>query len=220
MASVSERPAPGWSIERLRHHFGGIAAERIRLKPAPGTATDNDLCFANDHSSRICELVDGTLVEKAAGSYESSLAMRLGYALNDYLARRPLGVIAGADGMLRLAAGLIRAPDGAFFFWDRIGQQFPREPAPDLSPDLAIEVVSKSNTKKELERKIAEYFEAGAQCVWLVYHDKETVDVYTGPRKKRTVKRNGTLDGGTLLPGFTLELGVLFAPPPGADQPS
>jgi Uma2 family endonuclease len=221
MASVSERPAPSWSIERLRHHFGGIPAERIRLTPAPGTATATDLIYTNDHHDALCELVDGTLVEKTVGAYESILAGLIVHYLHTYLDQYPRGVVVIPDGPLSLLPGLIRLPDVSFISWERYDEEeFEKKAVPDVCPDLAIEVISKSNTKKEMARKIGEYFAGGAQQVWLVYPKKKTIDVYTDPNTKRTVGPDEVLDAGAVLPGFTLDLSELFAPIRRPEKPS
>jgi Uma2 family endonuclease len=80
-----------------------------------------------------------------------------------------------------------------------------------LYPDLAVEVLSKSNTEKEMKRKLREYFEAGTRLVWLVDPKARTVRVYTSPRKFKLLTEDQTLDGGEVLPGFELSLRKLFA---------
>lgn len=89
----------------------------------------------------------------------------------------------------------------------------PEEPIPDLAPDLAEEVISKSNTKKEMTRKVREYFGSGVRLVWLMYPKKQTVEVYTSPVSKHVLHAGETLDGGNVLPGFTLSLAEFFTPP-------
>lgn len=211
MASVDDRPAPHWSEDRLRHHFGDIPAERIRRVPPPGTATEKDLLRANDRTRVTCELVDGTLVEKAVGIRESLLAMRLATYLNNYLATHRLGLVAGPDGTLRLMAGLVRAPDVSYFSWETIdADEFPDKALPDLSPDLAVEIISKGNTKKEIARKIGEYFAHGTRLVWVFWPKKHSVEVYTSPNEKHLLSPDDILDGGELLPGFTLDIADFF----------
>ena len=58
----------------MQQHLGGIPAERIRLVPAPGYATEQDLLDIADHEDRLYELEDGVLVEKAMGWQEAVLA--------------------------------------------------------------------------------------------------------------------------------------------------
>ena len=71
--------------------------------------------------------------------------------------------------MLKLDIDLVRIPDVSFVSWDRVpGRKFPSEPVPPLVPDLAVEVISPSNTPKEMDEKLQEYFEKGVRLVWFV----------------------------------------------------
>ena len=118
----------------------------------------------------------------------------------------------GADGTIRLFPGLVRIPDVAFASWSRFpDRKRPKARIPHLAPDLAVEVLSKGNTKAEIARKLNEYFEAGVQIVWLVDIRKQSVRVHTAIDHSTTIKKGEVLDGGTVLPGFVLRLDELFA---------
>lgn len=213
MATVADLPAPTWSIDRLRRHFGGIPAERIRLKPRPGTATESDLISENEAKRRrTCELIDGCLVEKAMGAREALLAGIILQVLNNFLEKHPLGVALAPDGTLRLMPGLVRAPDVSYISWERIGaDEFPEDPIPDLAPELAIEVLSRSNTKKEIDRKLRHFFANAILETWVIDPRKRDATVYYSPTDKRSVGKAGTLECPTILPGFRLHLTELFA---------
>ena len=86
-----------------------------------------------------------------------------------------------------------------------------KAPILDLAPDLAVEVLSKSNSRGEMQRKLRDYFAAGTKLVWYVDPKKRTVRVYTDPDNAATLTEDRTLDGGDVLPGFTLRLRELFA---------
>ena len=196
----------------LLKQLGGIPADRVLLDPPPGTATEKDVLEVERRQGRICELVEGVLVEKAMGLAESFLAMRLGYLLNVYLAKHNLGLVVGADGALRLWPGLVRIPDVSFISWDQLpNRKIPKKPIPDLYPNLAVEVLSRKNTKAEIERKLHEYFRSGTRLAWVVDPRKRTVAVYTAPDQSRLVTEQESLDGGEVLPGLTLPLSELFA---------
>ena len=85
------------TVGELLEQLGGINPRRVRLKPAPGQATEKDLLRLLNRDNRLFELVDGTLVEKVAGFKESALAMRLGTKLANFVEVRDLGIVAGAD---------------------------------------------------------------------------------------------------------------------------
>ena len=205
--------APIETLADLLDRLGNVPLKRILFRPYPGTATEADvLAVMHGPRERLCELVDGVLVEKAMGYRESQLAGFLLGLLNVFVIPRNLGLVTGADGTVRLMAGLLRIPDVAFTSWDRIpGRRRPTAPIPTLVPDLAVEVLSTSNTPGEMARKRLDYFTAGVRLVWEINPDARTVSVYTSVDTTRVLTVADTLDGGAVLPGFTLPLRDLFA---------
>jgi Uma2 family endonuclease len=192
--------------------LGPMPLDRICFNPMPGTATEDDLLARVQEGQCLLELSDGILVEKAMGYAESVLALALAGFLRSWIAPRNLGVLAGADGMMRLAPGLVRIPDISFVPWDRFpNRQVSLTPIPHLFPDLAVEVLSSTNTPQEMEQKLRDYFASGAALVWFVNPEPRWVDVYTSPTERRRLTEADTLDGGAVLPGFALPLQQLFA---------
>ena len=150
-------------------------------------------------------------MEKTMGFYESNLAAALVQLIRMYLDVHRLGACTGADGMIRLAPGLVRIPDVSFISRD----QFPdgrvgREPVPSLSPTLAVEVLSASNTKAEMDRKLIDYFAAGSKLVWYLDPADRSVRVYTSSEACVRLDESQTLDGGDVLPGFRLPIREWF----------
>jgi len=179
------------------------------MQPPPGTATEEDLIVA---SRPVVELVDGVLVEKAVGTREALLAGEVLRLVGNFVAEQDRGVVLPPDGMLRLEPGVVRIPDVSFIPWDRIpGGRMPDEPIASLVPDLAVEVLSEGNTRKEIDRKLREYFFAGARLAWVIDPRKQTARIYTSPTEYRHVGKGGNLEGGAVLPGFRLHLPDLFA---------
>ena len=200
------------TLADLLDHLGDIAPGRIRLHPAPGTATEDDVLRANDQYGSLYELVDGVLVEKAMGFRESLLAAALIEVLRRFVRQHNLGLVTAPDGMMRLAAGLVRIPDVAFISWGRLPQRrVPTAPIPDLAPDLAVAVLSAGNTSREMARKCREYFAAGVRVVWLVDPETRTVTVHTRLENATVLSESDMLQGGEVLEGFTLSVRVLFA---------
>ena len=196
----------------LLHRLGDISPARIRLRPAPGTATVKDVVRIERRENRLYELVDGVLVEKTMGFTESRIAILLASALQQFIEADDLGVVTGPDGMIRLPENLVRMPDVAFASWSRFpNAQIPTEPVPQIVPDLAIEVLSAGNTEGEMSRKLREYFRAGVPLVWFIDPKTESATVYLSPTQAKRVPANGTLDGGNVLPGFKMSLKGLFA---------
>jgi Uma2 family endonuclease len=199
------------TLADVLRQLGGISPRRIRFRPAPGTATEEDVIKIRDRERRLFELVDGVLVEKVMGYWESVLAIELARLLGNFVTRRKLGTIAGEAGMLRLSPGLVRIPDLSFISRARLAQyRRARTPIVPLAPDLAIEVLSEGNTRKEMARKVKEYFASGCRLVWLVDPRTRTVAVYTSPAGPMTLTEKESLSGGDVLPGFRLLLQSLF----------
>jgi Uma2 family endonuclease len=216
----SPQPAPSpesaETVADLLRRLGNIPARRVRLHPTPGTATLGDAVAVNERKDRsaLCELVDGTLVEKPMGFEESVLAMRIGRLLGNFVDPRNLGLITGEAGMMTIAGGLLRMPDVAFIARKSFpGGKLPKGPAPEVAPDLAVEVLSKSNTKAEIARKLREYFASGTRLAWIVDPKTKSVRVHTTPTVsiRLDLATRGILDGGDVLPGFRLPLADLFA---------
>jgi Uma2 family endonuclease len=202
------------NLAELLDRLGNVPPERIRLQPPPGLATEADVLAALEAPrKRICELIDGVLVEKAMGYTEAVLASYLIVLLDAFVRPANLGLVTAPDGTIRLWAGRVRIPDVAFFSWDRMpGRRRPREPIPTLAPDLAVEILSRSNTPAEMLRKREDYFTAGVRLVWEVDPDERTVHVYTAPDPADAVLTEAdTLDGGAVLIGFQVPLATLFA---------
>jgi Uma2 family endonuclease len=204
-------------LDELLHNLGGIHPRRVRMDPPPGTATLRDLIRLQKTDGRVYELVDRTLVAKPMAFDESNIAGWIQTALNNYLAEYPIGMTVGEQGMMKLMPGLARAPDVSFISWAQIpDRNAPRGPVPDIYPDLAVEVLSEANTRREMARKRKEYFLAGARRVWQVDWRTRTVDVYTDPETFTTRTAADTLDGGDILPGFTLPVRAIFVNQPPA----
>jgi Uma2 family endonuclease len=213
MATADEPLEVEDTLAELIEQLGDIPLHRIRMKPPPGTATEKDVLAAlKGPRKRLCELVDGVLVEKAMGIREALLAAEIARLLGNFIAKEDLGIVLGADGMIRLEPGLVRIPDVSFIPWQRIpGAEVKDEPMAPWAPALAVEVLSPSNTGKEIQRKLRDYFLAGVQLVWVIQLKTQTAQAYTSPGEFRRIGKNGRLDGGEVLPGFTLPLTELFA---------
>lgn len=211
MSQATIAPPELETMADLWERLGRIPLERIRLHPAPGTATEDDVIRINEEEDGLYELVDGTLVEKAVGAEESNIGWLIGHIIGSYLDRNPIGTCLGADGFLRISAGLVRAPDLSFISYAKLrNRKLPKKPVPHLIPDLAIEVISKSNTPAEIRRKLGEYFAAGVRLAWVIDPRKRTARVHRSAGRSSLVREHQSLDGGDVLPGFSVRLAELF----------
>jgi Uma2 family endonuclease len=160
----------------------------------------------------MCELIDGVLVEKTMGYAESLLACAIIELLRGFVRKHNLGIVLGEAGTLRILRDQVRIPDVSFLSWDRFpGGKLPKTPIPAVAPDLAVEVLSDSNTEGEMRRKLRDYFTTGVRLVWYVDPRTRTVAVYTSPDQCTALDESAILTGGDVLPGFELPLRDLFA---------
>jgi Uma2 family endonuclease len=160
------------------------------------------------------ELVSGELrIMSPAGSRHGRIALRLGSLLEQFVRQGRLGATFGAETGFILARNpdTVRAPDAAFVAAARV----PASGLPDGyfpgAPDLGVEVISPSEAAAEINRKVGEYFAAGARLVWIVYPDTRQVVVFRSARASVALGADDTLDGGELLPGFACRVAEIFA---------
>jgi Uma2 family endonuclease len=214
LASPRTAIAPKYDNAQQWHDdLGDVPLSRIVFDPWPGTATEEDLLQLVERDSRLCELVDGTLVEKAMGLEESFVAGAICAILRTFVKPRRLGSVSVTDATLRLVwSNRIRLPDVAFFSTRRLADYpAPRAKVPKLSPDLAVEVLSEGNTPAEMLQKRKEYFGSGTRLVWIVDPKAKTVAVYTSPEViHKIVLESESIDGGEVLPGFSSPVADFF----------
>lgn len=103
----------------------------------------------------------------------------------------------------------VRAPDVGFIAKARLPDELPDTGFVPFAPDLAVEVISPNDDPDDVHQKVTEYLKYGTRLVWLFYPKSQTAGVYT-PTTFRSVGRDGVLDGGDVLPGFTLALRDVF----------
>jgi Uma2 family endonuclease len=165
----------------------------------------------------LYEVVNGERVEvPRMGAWASWIATYLAGELNNAARGGRLGA-AFTETLFHLRDDLPdRRPDVAFVGTARC---YPAMFGPvDLPvfnavPNIAVEVVSPSNTATEIATKRHEYFQAGVEIVWVIYPSLRTVEVYDSPAGSRVLGDGDVLDGGTALPGFRLPVADLFANP-------
>jgi Uma2 family endonuclease len=186
---------------------GQVPMERIIMCPAPGTATRDDAIYSKERLDISCELVDRILVAKTMGCFESKVALALAYFLHFYLETNSIGEVAGGDGPCDTVPDHVRKPDVAFTSFERIRKEAkPTRKALPYAPDLVVEVLSPSNTKAEMDKKLKEYFAAGARLVWYIEPELRTARIFSATEQWQDIGPDGVLRGGDVLPGFELSL--------------
>jgi Uma2 family endonuclease len=166
----------------------------------------------------LYEVVDGRRVEKMMGFYECGIASILAEYLAVFVRAQRLGrVRVETPFLIDPTRKLERRPDVAFVSYDRWprDRRLPRANAAPVVPDLAVEVVSPTNTASEIQAKRHEYFQAGVRAVWVIFPDQREVYAYSSPTSVRILPHDGELDGGEVVPGFRLPVAALFEDEPG-----
>jgi Uncharacterized protein conserved in cyanobacteria len=159
------------------------------------------------------ELVRGEVITMApAGAEHGEIAGFTFGALFNFVRTHSLGSLFAAETGFILARNpdTVRAPDVSFVAAERAAQQRGRTGFFEGPPDLAVEVVSPHDTAEEVEAKVLDYLEAGTRMVWIVRPRTRTVTVYRSLREVQVLRPGDTLDGGDVLPGFTLPVEALF----------
>jgi Uma2 family endonuclease len=164
------------------------------------------LCLPDD--GRKYELVNGRLVEVPTGARHSRISVEVGARI--YAARPSETTMFASSTGFRMAQGNIRSPDVSVMRTERL----PEGKAPvgfvDGAPDLAIEVVSPDERMSDLLTKMAEYFESGAQEVWLLFPERKQAHRYRADLSVEVLHENDILHGAPLVPDFAVRVGDLF----------
>jgi len=164
------------------------------------------------------EILDGKIVEcPPMSKFAAGITLRLAARLLSFVESRDLGRLE-SEALFQLPEPFDRSrkPDVMFFSYDRWPKNSFEDRVADAwvaVPDLAVEVVSPNDKADDLMEKVREYFLSGVRLVWVVYPRWGTVHVFDSFTKVRGLDRTDILDGGDILPGFTLPLATLLPEP-------
>lgn len=174
----------------------------------------SELAELPDNANRLLELIDGQIVEKMPSFRPSQIAALILTYLNLYLFKNLIGYVTGADGSYVIDEDNQFIPDVGYIAKARMPEMPERTAL--VPPDLAVEVVSPTDSVRKVQRKARRYLRAGTKIVWIVYPEDQTVDVClpdeTEPDGMRIIEFgvDSILDGGDVLPGFTLAVKAIF----------
>lgn len=159
------------------------------------------------NTDRDFELIGGEIVTVVSNNYSSIVAMLIGGLVSVYVYQNDLGYVTGADGGYEIGEERYM-PDVGFISKSR--QQSPCEEAYNPKPpDLTIEVISPTDSARQLRLKVANYL-AHHVIVWVFDPDNEQVEVYRPNQPPDILSDDDVLDGGDVLPGFKAVVKDLF----------
>ncbi|HEX8174765.1 MAG TPA: Uma2 family endonuclease [Pyrinomonadaceae bacterium] len=174
--------------------------------------TDEELLSLPDDSKK-CEIIKGELVVSPAGIEHEEIGVRLSSALFNFVRKHKLGIVCGSSaGYWMKGRTTFLSPDVSFIAKERL-QGAKRAPKKFFNgaPDLAVEVLSPSDTIERLHEKIVEYFDNGAKLIWVLNPEDQTALVYHTPQPDKLLRADDLLDGEDVVPGFSMPVSELFA---------
>jgi Uma2 family endonuclease len=146
-----------------------------------------------------------------AKSLHTLIALAVLEALQGYLKRQPIGrALPEAGYILSHDPLTIRQPDVSMLSKERI-RATAAENYFEGAPDLAVEVVSPSDSAEDLQIKVKQYLQYGAKQVWILYPKTQNIHVFFTGAALIILDHDQTLEGGDLLPGFSTKVADLFA---------
>ncbi|WP_293336646.1 Uma2 family endonuclease [Microcoleus sp. CAWBG58] len=185
---------------------------QLETPPEQKIWTDAEFMALNRDGHRY-ELVNGELIDMgnsgAKHGYVCSILMIL---LGGYVRLQKLGAMFDSSTAFKMKSGNKRSPDVSFMAKERLqGLDDLPDGFLEGAPDLAVEILSPSNTVEEIHNKLVEYFDNGSRLVWVIHPKEQYVLVYRSAQEPdRLLKSADSLDGEDIVPGFTLAVAELF----------
>jgi Uma2 family endonuclease len=177
------------------------------VKPLTAEAFEQ-IALLTENADKRLEFIGGRIVEVVSNNYSSELGANVLGEFRMFIKGKGLGRVTGADGGY-IINGERYIPDAAFI--SKAKQPAPSRAAYNpIPPDLAVEVLSPTDKPTDVANKVANYLLAGV-VLWLIDPDEQLVTVFVPHQTPQKLTMNDTLDGGGVLPGFTLAVKDIFA---------
>jgi len=167
-----------------------------------------------EYSGR-CELIHGELIMMSpAGAEHGVVALRIGRFLGNFVDEAGLGAVFGAETGFKIDKNpdTVRAPDASFVRKGRLGKRITRKFF-DGPPDLAVEVASPDDSRREVNDKANMWLARGAATVWIADPKAMTIAILRVGQKPQVLGRGKTIKNEPLLPGFELSVDSVFKMP-------
>lgn len=159
------------------------------------------------------EYVKGELRMSPAGLEHGEIGIRLASMLLNYVktSQSQLGKVYDSSTGYRLPNGNLRSPDVSFVRLERLPEGKSPRGFAHFAPDLAVEILSPSDSLNEINEKIAEYFDNKVSLVWIIDPENQTATVYSSPTAARLLQAEDELTGENVIPGFRCQVKELFS---------
>jgi Uma2 family endonuclease len=154
------------------------------------------------------ELIGGEIVPLVSNQRSSNIAAKILIKIGFYLEQNPIGFVTGEAGGY-MVAGERYMPDVGYIS-NQKQDEVPNVVYNPNAPDLAVEVVSPTDSERQLKYKMANYL-AAQTVLWVVYPESQEIEVFVPGMPVQKLGINDTLDGGSVLPRFTLVLKDIFS---------
>jgi Uma2 family endonuclease len=168
-------------------------------------ATEADL-LRTPADGRKYELVDGEIRVSPAGGRHGQVIVSLLMRLGGFVSDHHLGHVLESSTGFRLPGGNVRSPDVSFVRAGRFQGERAPDDFPDLAPDLAVEVLSPSDSPRHVLDKVGEYLQAGTRLVWVIDPTQERAAVHRSLTGVRELEADDLLEGEDVVPGFSVRL--------------
>ena len=158
------------------------------------------------------ELVRGEVVTMPPPGFLNGLVqLSIGALLRAFAKQSNLGRVTVESGQItEEGPGSVRGPDVAYWSYERLPADHIPVVYANVAADLVAEVVSPSNTRRQLAAKVREYFASGVRLVWVVDPEDRTATVYRGPGNGTVLWEDATITGEDVLPGFSCPVAEFF----------
>ena len=172
-----------------------------------------DELFEMPHDGFRYELVKGELRRMSPSGWEHGvIVVNITMLLGGYVKTNDLGTCSGAETGFKIASDpdTVRAPDLAFVSRERRPEGDARKKFFVGAPDLAVEVVSPGDTRREVDEKVEDWLESGARAVWIINPRRRSVSVHRSMSDVTRLSEGEELDGGGVVPGFRCMVSEIF----------
>ena len=159
-----------------------------------------------------CELIRGEIISiSPSGPEHGAVVLRIGARILAHVEAMKLGEAFGAETGFTISRDpdTTRAPDVAFVRKERVPKTY-RRGFFDGPPDLAVEVISPSDTHSEVRAKVSEWLAAGTLSVWVVDPPNKSIEVHHLGAPIETYVGDRELRDETVLPGFAIRPADVF----------